>query len=108
MVRIGDKFFPARPFPRMSEGMIEMGVGIGFTIPLGESGKELSIAIGAGTYNEHHNVEIPIRIEPTTEMHHVEVGFDFGGERDFDVTGYVDDEELSRIIIRAMSGEDPF
>lgn len=107
MVRVGDKFFPAQPFVGM-DSRIDFGVGIGYTIPLGESGKSLSIAIGCGTYNEHHLIEAPHRIEPTTEMDRVEVGFNFGGERDFDVTGWIDDEELSRIIIRAMSGEDPF
>lgn len=116
MVRIGDKFFPAKPFPE-NDSRTETGSGIGYTIPLGESGKELSIAIGVGTYNEHHNLDIPSRVDPATEMETVEVGYNFGDApspyewqdtRGFDVIGWVNDEDLSRMIIRAMDGKDPF
>lgn len=116
MVRVGEKFFPAKPFPTNGNSS---PYGKGYTIPLGESGKELSIAIGAGTYSDNYelykfenssvDVELPMRV--------VEVGFNFGDEpspydwqetRGFEVTGYINDEELSRMIIRAMSGENPF
>jgi hypothetical protein len=112
MVRIGDKFFPAIPFPGNAEHA-KYGVGIGYEIPLGESGRKLSIAIGAGTYNEHYNLP-PCFIDPYSEMEMVEVGFSFDKPRydwsdeTFDVTGYVDDDSLLRMISEAMKGNDPF
>lgn len=115
-VRVGDRYFPAEPFPDMDR---HPWVGKGWTIPLGESGKILSIAVGGGTYSDNydkmHEGDV---VDVTAEMNVVEVGFDFGespspyeyvdGPRGFDVTGYVDDEGLSRIIIDAMQGIDPF
>lgn len=107
MVRIGEKFFPAKPFPGMNEAQ-HVGICMGFTIPLGESGKELSCTFGVGTYSDNRMLQYPTPIDPSMEINEIEVGYDFGGERDFDVTGWVNSDELSRMIIRAMSGEDPF
>lgn len=115
-VRVGDRYFPAEGFPSNDDGFPH---GKGYKIPLGESGKFLSIAIGGGTYSDNYTKLGPTDVvDVSAEMRVVEVGFDFGdspspyewddGPRGFDVTGYVDDEALSRIIIAAMRGDDPF
>lgn len=101
MVMVGDNFFPAMPFGKESCYPYCQG----YRIPLGESGKYLSIAIGNGSYSDNQNNDFPVISDP---MDVVEVGFDFGGERGFDVIGYQNDEELARIIILAMKNEDPF
>lgn len=115
-VRIGDRHFPAQGFPSNDD---QWPFAKGYTIPLGKSGKSLSIAIGGGTYSDNYKkLDLSDRIDIRAEMDVVEVGYDFGDApslyeddpepRGFDVTGYVDDEALSRMIIAAMSGNDPF
>lgn len=102
-VRVGDKHFPATPFRDSLAVMREAyPYGQGYTIPLGESGEELSIAIGFGSYSDNYDSR---DFALDAEMEVVEVGFTENGE--FDVIGYVDDEGLSRIIILSMQGQSP-
>ena len=115
-VRVGERYFPAEGFSTNDD---PSPFGKGYKIPLGESGKFLSIAIGGGTYSDNYdNMDMCAVIDVAAEMNIVEVGYDFGDApspydwdddpRGFDVTGYIDDEALSRMIIAAMSGNDPF
>lgn len=77
-VRVGDRHFPALPFDHNDE---PGPYGKGFRILLGETGKELSIAIGAGTYSDNYHAYLhqDTVIDVEAELELVEVGFAFGG-----------------------------
>jgi len=103
MVRVGNKFFPAKPFrPETGNNDPLFPYGQGYLIPLGETGKELSIAIGYGTYSDNYN---NMEFDFEAEMEEVEVGFEF--PHMFDVTS-TNDDGLLEMIEKGMNGENPF
>jgi len=118
MVRLGEKYFPAKAFPGMDDqSYLDQGRCIGYEIPIGETGEFLSIAIGILSYSDnHHFGKWPVpgkcSVDPSAEMVTVEVGYDFRSVDEygcsFDVKGFVNDEELIEMIGNTMSGLDPW
>ena len=104
MIRVGDKYFPARFDPEIWNNH---GFRVCGSLLVGETGKSLSIAIGVGTCNENRDLDYG-HIHPMTEMDTVEVGFDFGAPHYFDVIGWIDDNRLLEMISLVAEGKEPF
>lgn len=79
--------------------------GVSYEILTGEPGKELSVAIGYGTFSDNYSKE-DVLIPLDSEMELVEVGYTFNSN--FSIATYVDDVRLNEMILLVIDGKDPF
>lgn len=103
-LRIGDIIAPVRIPDGFSYPLICCAIQIGKQ-GLFSPQKELSIAMGFGSYSSNRD---STTFDPEAPIELVEVGWNFVGSRGFDVEPFVNTERLKSMIMVANSGGDPF